>query len=73
MLISTWYNPPDTRYAIFDNLIAKWSNCKNGHGLTWPRNVSTMPDVNSSNSNILNDNFSTFGLQELIIEATVPK
>ena len=73
ILISTWYRPPDTPTAIFDNfeeLIAKMDSTGHEIFLLGDFNVDFMPDVNANNTNKLKDIFSTFGLEQLITEPT---
>ena len=73
ILISTWYRPPDTPTAIFDNfeeLIAKMDSTGHEIFLLGDFNVDFMPHVNANNTNKLKDIFSTFGLEQLITEPT---
>ena len=73
ILISTWYRPPDTPIAIFDNfeeLIAKMDSTGHEMFLLGDFNVDFMPDVNANNTNKLKEIFSTYGLEQLIGEPT---
>ena len=73
ILISTWYRPPDTPTAIFDNFkefIGKMDSTGYEIFLLGDFNTDVTPNVNTSNSNKLKAIFSTFGLEQLITEPT---
>ena len=73
ILISTWYRPPDTPTAIFDNFeefIGKMDSTGHEIFLLGDFNTDVTPDVNTNNSNKLKAIFSTFGLEQLITEPT---